>query len=124
MRKGDQDNLLRVAKILQQHPEAIYAFDRQAKEGCFDTALLLRKPNLLKLAVTSLVGGNLKLEGDAILTSSIPMKAREALEEIIENFPPEMVVDILSEMTFMKVPFSQPLIVKAKDCQVRIRRAV
>ena len=88
VRKGEQDNLLRVAKILEQHPEAIYAFDRKANEGCFDTALLLRKPNLLKLAVTSLVGGNLKLEGDAILTSSIPFKAREALEEIIENFPP------------------------------------
>lgn len=122
MRKGDQDNLQRVAKILRHHPEAMYAYDREANEGCFDTALLLRKPNLLKLAVTSLVDGNLKLDSDAILTSSIPTKAREALEEIIENYPPELVVDILGEMTFVKVPFSKPMVVKASDCQVRNAR--
>lgn len=76
MRKGDQDNLQRVAKLLELYPDAIYTFDRNANEGCFDTALLLRKPNLLKLAVSTLVDGTLKLNSDAILTSSIPIKAK------------------------------------------------
>lgn len=119
MRKGDQDNLQRVAQILEIHPEAIYVFDRRANEGCFDTALLLRKPNLLKLAVMALVDGNLKLDSDAVLTSTIPMKARMALEEIIENYPPELVVDLMEKMTFLKVPFSKPMIVKEGDCQER-----
>lgn len=119
MRKGEQDNLQRVADILKQHPEAIYAFDREANEGCFDTALLLRKPNLLKLAVMALTDGNLKLDSDAILTSSIPDKARAALGEITENYPPELVVDIMQKFTFMKVPFSQPMLIKEEDCQER-----
>jgi len=120
MRKGDHDSLQRVAAILQQHPEAIYAFDRQANETCFDTALHLRKPNLLKLAVTALVDGSLTaLDSDAILTSHIPEQARVTLNEMIENYSPQLVVDIMAAMTFIKVPFSQPMIVKETDCLVR-----
>ena len=124
MLKGDQDSLQRVAKILHHHPGAIYAFDRQTNEGCFDTALLLRKPNLLKLAVMSLVDRNLKLDSDAIMTSPIPMKARVALVELIENHPSELVVDIMQEMTFVKVPFSTPMIVDERECRVSLRLTI
>jgi len=41
------------------------------------------------------------------------------LDEIIENYPPELVVDIFRDMTFIKVPFSKPMLVKAKDCNER-----
>ncbi|CAB9511665.1 WD domain, G-beta repeat [Seminavis robusta] len=119
MRKGDQDSLHLVAKILHQHPEAIYAFDRQAKESCFDTALILRKPNLLKLAVMILVDGNLKLDSDAIMTSPIPLKARMALDTILQEYSPEFVVDIMRAMTFLKVPFSSPMVMKEGDCRER-----
>jgi hypothetical protein len=119
MRKGDQDNLQRVAKILELHPEAIYAFDRRAKEGFFDTALLLRKPNLLKLTVMALIDGKLKLSSDAILTSNIPEKARIALVEIIENYPPSLVVDLFERMAFLKVPYAEPQLLNEGDCQER-----
>lgn len=119
MMTGEQDNLQRVAKILQQHPEAIYAFDRRANESCFNTAITLRKPNLLKLAVTALVDGNLRLNSDSILTSDIPEKALLTLEEMIEHYDPQLVVDILRDMAFVKVPFSRPMAVTEKDVLVR-----
>jgi hypothetical protein len=118
MRKGEQDNLQRVAKILQQNPEALYAFDRKENEGAFDTAILLRKPNLLKLAVQALVDGNLGLNSDRILTSDIPQKALTTLEEMIDHYDPLLVVDILRDMAFVKVPFSKPMAIEAKDLQV------
>ena len=120
MRNGEQDNLQRVAKILKEHPDAIYAFDRKAKEGAFDTVILLRKPNLLKLAVQALVDGNLGLNSDSILTSDIPHKAMSTLEELVEHYDPQLVVDIMKEMVFVKVPYSKPMPVQAKDVQVNI----
>ena len=53
MVRGGPDNLRRVAAILQEHPNSVYTLDRCTGEGCFDTALRLKKPGLLKLFIAS-----------------------------------------------------------------------
>jgi WD40 repeat protein len=111
MGKGGTDNLQQVAAILQEHPDAVYAFDRETGHGCFNTALMLKKPNLLKLAVTKLVDGTLDSSEDgqrSLLTTRIPEQGRTTLAYLIENYPSDFVVDIFNEMTFMKVPFAGP----------------
>lgn len=111
MGKGGTDSLQQVASILHEHPDAVYAFDRQTGDGCFNTAKLLKKPNLLKLALTTLVDGSLDSSEDgqrSILTTEIPEQGRTTLADMTNNYPPEFVVDIFKEMTFMKVPFTGP----------------
>jgi hypothetical protein len=117
MGKGGTDNLQQVAEILQEHPDAVYAFDRETGDDCFNTALMLKKPNLLKLAVTTLVDGTLDSSEDgqrSLLTTHIPEQGRTSLADLIENYPSEFVVDILNEMTFMKVPFTKPRAIESQ----------
>jgi hypothetical protein len=118
MIKGGSDNLQRVATILREYPCSIYTFNRSTKENCFDTALALNKPNLVKLAVTTLCDGTLDPRHDGeknFLTTDIPMRGRETLLDIVENYPPDFIVDILKKTTFMKVPFTGPRMVKSGD---------
>jgi hypothetical protein len=49
---------------------------------------------------TVFANGNLN-----ILTTSLPDDARAILAEIIDNYHPDYVVDILNSMKFVKVPF-------------------
>lgn len=111
MMEGNLDSLRRVAFLLQEHPEAIYAFDRRADKGCFDTALELRQPNLLKLVLTAVVDGSLNsdkiLHRRCILTTDIPTMGIQVLEEMVENYSPDLIVDVLGSMVFLKVPFTQ-----------------
>jgi hypothetical protein len=75
----------------------VYAFDRETGHDCFNTALMLKKPNLLKLAVTTLVDGTLDSSEDgqrSLLTTHIPEQGRTSLGDLIENYPPEFVVDM------------------------------
>jgi WD40 repeat protein len=118
MLRGGSDNLRRVSAILRDHPHAIYTFDRQTGEGCFDTALRLKKPGLVKLVVLSLVDGTLDPTSDKetnFLTTNIPQRVRETLADIVENYPPDYIVDIFNGMTFMKVPFTGPRVVESGD---------
>ena len=111
MIKGGHENLARVAEILRHHSDALYAFNRQTGEGCFDTALALKRPTLLKLAVTMLVDGTLEDSHDgqkSILTTEIPLRGRQTLLDFVENYPPDFIVNILHSMTFTKVPFTEP----------------
>jgi hypothetical protein len=111
MGKGGTDSLQQVASILQEHPDAVYAFDRETGHGCFNTALTLKKPNLLKLAVTTLVDGTLDSSEDgqrSLLTTRIPEQGRTTLAYLIKNYPSDLVEDIFNEITFMKVPFAGP----------------
>jgi len=111
MIEGSQASLRRAATILQDHPDAIYAFDRSTGDGCFQTALKLKKPNLLKLVMTTLVDGTLETDSNGrrtILTSEMPELGLDTLQHIIANFPPQYIVDILAEMTYIKVPFTEP----------------
>jgi hypothetical protein len=111
MGKGGTDSLQQVAAILQEHPDAVYAFDRETGHSCFNTALMLKKPNLLKLVVTTLVDGTLDSSKDgqrSLLTTRIPEQGRISLTYLIKQYPSDFVVDIFNEMTFMKVPFAVP----------------
>jgi WD40 repeat protein len=109
MLEGSPDSLRRAAALISSYPDTIYCFDRCTGDSSFDTALKLNKPNLLKLVLTCLVNGTLESDGDGrrtILTSNLPERGRDALRDMIRNSPPEFVVSILSDMTFLKVPFT------------------
>lgn len=111
MVRGGPDNLRRVAAILQKHPNAVYTLDRCTGEGCFDTALRLKKPGLLKLFIVSIVNGTLNsIDGKhkTFLATSIPQLGRDVLTEIVKNYPAEFIIDILKSITFMKVPYGYP----------------
>ena len=110
MLNGSVGSVQFFASILKQHPDAVYTFDRSRDEGCFDTAIHLRKIKLLKLALTTLVDGTLesKNERRSILTTDIPAIGRATLESMLANHPPEFIVEILKGMKFVKVPFTTP----------------
>lgn len=115
---GGSDNLRRVSKILLEHPDSIYTFNRASGEGCFDTAMRLQKPGLVKLVVTSLVNGTLNPPNDKeknFLTTSIPESGRKSLKDIVENYPQDYIVDILQAMVFTKVPFTAPRVVESGE---------
>ena len=122
MIEGSQASLRRAAAILQEHPDAIYAFDRSTGDGCFQTALHLKKPNLLKLVMTTLVDGTLEADSNGrrtILTTEMPALGLDTLQHIIASFPPQYIVEILHKMTYIKVPFTNPREIStdhAKEC--------
>jgi hypothetical protein len=119
MINGSRESLQRVAIILRQHPDAVHAFNRLSGEGCFDTALSLWRPNLLKLALTTLVDGTVEADGRrSILTTSLPTKARAALASMIALYPTDMSVDVLQTVRFVKVPFTHPRVFGSGDQKV------
>ena len=110
MTQGGQDSMQWVATTLKEHPDAIYTFDRSQNEGCFETALRLRKIKLLKIAVTTIVDGTLegRNKNCSILTTAIPEIGQTTLQTMLDKHPPEFIVEILKLMTFVKVPFTKP----------------
>jgi hypothetical protein len=128
MLDGSPESLRLAIYVLQNHPDSLYTFDRTSGQGCFDTALSLQKPTLLKLALTTLVDGTLEGETSnggkrSILTTDLPERGAEALYYMIFNQPPQLIVDILAEITFIKVPFTQPHQFSPKDCHVSSLRS-
>lgn len=122
---GSQDSLQWVASTLKEYPDAIYTVNRFRKEGCLDTALRLQKMKLLRLAVTTLVNGSLDSRNGgrrSILTTDIPEIGRKTLEAMIAKHHPDLIVQILKEMTFVKVPFTR-LHVVSRDKKM-VRRAL
>jgi WD40 repeat protein len=110
MLEGSPDSLRRAAALINSHPDTIFCFDRTTGDSSFDTALKLKKPNLLKLVITNLVDGTLESDVDGrrtILTSGLPERGRDTLKDMIQNSPSEFIVNILSEMTYVKVPFTE-----------------
>ena len=107
MLAGGAENLRRVAATLRDHPTSIHTFNRSTSEGFFETVLALKRPNLLKLAVSVLVDGTLDMEGESnLLTTDLPDRGKEILVDITSNYPPEFVVETLRTMVFVKVPFA------------------
>lgn len=122
MLDGSPESVFLVAALLKRSPDALYTFDRTTGEGCFDTALALQRPNLLKLTLTILVDGTLEAETNnggkrSILTTDLPDRGSEALYNMIFN-QPQLINDILAAMTFIKVPFTQPHEYHRKDMHV------
>jgi WD40 repeat protein len=112
---GESDNLRRVASILRSYPNAIHTFNRRTGEGSFTTAVQQKIPNLLKLAMVTLVDGTLAPKSDNdknFIATDIPYQGREILAEIVKNYPPEFAVDVFKAISFMKVPFTCPKVVR------------
>jgi WD40 repeat protein len=112
---GESDNLRRVASILRSYPNAIYTFNRRTGEGSFTTAVQQKIPNLLKLAMVTLVDGTLAPKNNDdknFITTDIPYQGRQILADIVKNYPPEFAVDVFKAITFLKVPFTVPKVVK------------
>lgn len=120
MRDGSRDSLNQAAIILKQYPDAIFTFDRTSGEDLFDTAWTLRKPKLLKALLLQVVNGKRLTEhgrGDrsCYLTNKITQIGVKILIDMLAHHPPEYVVQVLAEMTFVKVPFSEPRMCLASD---------
>lgn len=127
MLEGSQDSLRQAAHLLKEYPDTISTFDRSTGIGCFDTALQLQKPNLLKLVMTTVVDGTLEAETGAtrtILTSKMPMNARETLQNMVSNHAAAFTVEVLSEMTYIKVPFTTPKEIYRSQIRVRLSVAL
>jgi hypothetical protein len=109
MISGSKESLNWVAATLKEYPDAVFTFNRKQNEGCFETALRLRKIKLLQLAVMTLVDGSLDAENEkqSILTTDIPDEGRLALNSMVKDYPPEFTVAVLQSMTFIKVPFTR-----------------
>lgn len=102
------DNIRRLSSLLKEYPTAVFAFDRSNNETFFDTALRMRRPLILKLAITAFVDGTLETRQDSsILKSRLPLQARNSLVDLVINMNPELASEILSDMVFLKVPYGK-----------------
>ena len=111
MLEGSQESLRQAAHILKTYPDTINTFDRKTGEGCFDTALQSKKANLLKLVMSTVVDGSLEAGADGtrtIFTSEMPGNARSTLQSMIMNHAPDFTIDVLSQIAYVKVPFTGP----------------
>ncbi len=111
MLNGSKDSLMCAGSILEEAPESVLTFDRTTGVGCFETAVDLGKPNIMTLILTPVVDGTLDSRSawsSSLLTTTMPMDGYLTLRELILNHPPGHSTEILSKMTFMKVPFADP----------------
>jgi hypothetical protein len=111
MLDGSKESLACAEGILNEAPESVLTFDRTTGVGCFETAVELRKPNIIKLILTPVVDGSLDSRSEwssSLLTTTIPIDGFLTLRDLILNHPSRYATDILNKMTFMKVPFASP----------------
>mmetsp|Transcript_5230 Transcript_5230/g.9965 ORF Transcript_5230/g.9965 Transcript_5230/m.9965 type:complete len:1602 (+) Transcript_5230:107-4912(+) len=111
MLDGSKESLSCAEGILDEAPESVLTFDRTTGVGCFETAVELRKPNIMKLILTPVVDGSLDSRSQwssSLLTTTIPIDGFLTLRDLILNHPSRYATDILNKMTFMKVPFAPP----------------
>lgn len=109
MLEGSKESLICAESVLEEAPESVLTFDRTTGVGCFETAVELRKPNIMKLILTPVVDGTLDSRSawsSSLLTTTMPVDGFLTLRDLIMNHPPGYATDILSKMTFMKVPFA------------------
>jgi WD40 repeat protein len=118
---GTKESLVCAAVVLKNSPEAVLTFDRTTGVGCFETAVELRKPNIMKLIMGTLVDGTLDTRTDgssSILTTTMPVDGLLTLRDLILHHPPGYATDILKQMTFVKVPFTTPRKCRINDLKV------
>ena len=119
---GNQASIQQAALILKHYPDSIYSFDRSSNDTCFDTALYLKKPNILKLILKPIVDGSLEAQQNgkvSLLMTAMPQIGSKVLKELVRNHPPEFTVEILKMMTFLKVPFTEAKFCSLTDKNVR-----
>lgn len=108
--EGSQESLMHAATVLNNSPEAMLTFNRLTGVGCFEAAVELRKPNVMKLIMNTVVDGTLEGKSqlsNSMMTTTMPIDGLLTLTNMIEHHPPEFATEILAKMTFIKVPFSQ-----------------
>ena len=118
---GSKESLMCAAKILKEAPSTVLTFDRSTGMGCFETVVLLRKPNIIQLILNTLVDGTLESQNktsSSVLTSTMPIDGFLALRHLILHHPPGYATDVLSKMTFVKVPFVDPISVRFDGVKV------
>jgi hypothetical protein len=117
---GSKESLVCAAKILKDAPNIVLTYDRATGVGCFETAVQLRKPNVMQLILTTLVDGTLETQNDSssLLTTTMPIDGFLTLRDLIINHPPGFATDLLRSMTFIKVPFIKPIRVRIDDVKV------
>jgi hypothetical protein len=111
MLDGSKESLSCAGSILEEAPESVLTFDRTTGVGCFETAVDSGKPNIMTLILTPVVDGTLDSRSawsSSLLTTTLPMDGYLTLRDLVLNHPPGFATDILSKMTFMKVPFADP----------------
>jgi hypothetical protein len=119
MNSGTEESILKTVKIVKRHPEAFLTFNRKTGENCFNTAFTSGKMSLIAFAMTLLVDGSLEVKGygRSLLMTDIPATAISLMEEMVTYMPPEFIIEILSKMNFIKVPFAQPRIIPTNSLQ-------
>ena len=120
---GSQESLVCAATVLKDSPDSLLTFDRKKNEGCFDTAIRLRKANVLKLVLTKLVDGTLESRQGGmgtLFTTKMPKDGLKTLKDMILYHPQEFATDILKNMTFIKTPFANPKRCLSSDSHVCI----
>jgi hypothetical protein len=55
--------------------------------------------------------------GRSLLMTDIPATAISLMEEMVTYMPPDFIIEILSKMNFIKVPFAQPRIIPTNSLQ-------
>ena len=121
MLDGSKESIMCAENILSEAPESVLTFDRTTGVGCFETAVELRKPNVMTLIMTPVVDGTLdsgSAWSSSLLTTSMPIDGFLTLRDLILHHPPGFAIDILSKMTFMKVPFAKPRKCSVEDMKV------
>jgi hypothetical protein len=120
MRSADGKSMEQTVEILKRYPESIFTVNRLTREDCFFAVLRTGKAALMTLIIKLLVTGALDGEGNqSILTTNIPQLGMNALQEMIKFLPPQNIVDIMKEATFIKVPFTEPRTFLVTDGKVR-----
>ena len=123
MEDGSGDNLKQAAALMEKYPDASYTMNRLSGEGCYDTALRLRRPNLLTILFLKIVSGDIDADHDGtgtLLTSEITHRGANIILHMLLHHPPKFVTEILSKMSFVKVPFTEPRACSLSDPQVSL----
>ncbi len=121
MYEGSKQSLMCAAKILKEAPSTVLTFDRSSGIGCFETAVQLRKPNIMQLILTTLVDGTLETKNgwsSSVMTTTMPIDGFLTLRDLILHHPPGFATDVLRTMTFIKVPFVAPIKVRSAELKV------
>lgn len=121
MLEGSKETIVSADNLLAVAPESVLTFDRTTGVGCFETAVELRKPNIMSLILTPVVDGSLFSRSkwsSSLLTTTMPIDGFLTLRDLILHHPPGFAVDLLSKMTFMKVPFTTTRVCSVDDAKV------
>ena len=100
MLENSKESLMQAAAILNDSPEAMRTFNRLTGEGCYKTAIDLRKPNVMKLLMNTVVDGTLS---NSMITTIMPIDVIFMLKDTVENHSQEFTTEILTKMEFILV---------------------